>query len=124
MATLEMIAPVAVVPEGSCVPASAGHAAAAMLARIRQPCRKAGQFVIIAVLLDWSKFAYSPGVPWACRMHPCPLHGRKRHPSKSFPPTRRRDDLLRGENRCAPVDSKPRRSFHWGLSQFRQDEAC
>src|SRR6266850_711181 len=95
-----------------------------MLAKIRQPCRKAGQFVFIAVLLDWSKFAYLPGVPWACQTHLCPLRGMKRHPSKSFLPSRRRDDPLRGENMYAPVDSKPRRSFHWGLSQFRQDEAC
>src|SRR5882724_4140909 len=75
IATLEITEAVAVGPAGSRVWASDGNEPNATLARIRQPFRRAGQFVIIAVLLQWSKFFYSLGARQVCRTRLCLLHG-------------------------------------------------
>src|SRR5580704_30374 len=101
-----------------------GLAPKAALERIRKPHRKAGQFVFIAVLLHWSKFFCSLGVPRACQTHLSRFHGTKRHPSQSFPRVRRTTDRLHGENRCAPADWLPRQSCRLALSQCRQVVAC
>src|SRR5579885_169721 len=120
MATLEITAAAVVAPVGSCARVASGEPAATTPARIRQPHRKAGQFVFIAVLLHWSKFFYLPGVPRACRTRPCLPRGNSRRPSQSFPLVRRTACRLRGGNTCAPEDWKPQRSFPAGTSRFHR----
>src|SRR5260370_8903663 len=90
-----------------------------MLARIRQLDRMAGQFVFIAVLLDWSKFSCSPDVPPVCRTHLFRFHGTKRHPSQSFPPARHSVRLLRGRTTSAIEHSSPPQSSRWPPSRLR-----
>src|SRR5262249_22304672 len=104
IATLEITEAVAAGPAGSCVWASGGSGVKSTLARIRQPFRRAGQFVIIAVLLLWSKFFYSHCARLAYRTRLYLLHGTSRHPWKSFPPHRHKADHPRAENKCAIVD--------------------
>src|SRR5260370_41773560 len=84
-ATREITEAVAVAPAGSCVCASEGPLANAALANIRQPIRKAGQFIFIAVLQHWRKFAYSPGVPRSFQTRLFRLHGRTRRRWQSLP---------------------------------------
>src|SRR5690348_13999633 len=110
MATLEITA--AVDPAGSCVCAAAGHApAAATLARIRQPFRRAGQLVFIAVLLHSSKFSCSLRVPAVSQMRLSLPRGRSRCPWQSCPLCRRIVDRLRAESRFGIADwSLPRSS--------------
>src|SRR5258708_19737179 len=94
-----------------------------MLARIRQLDRMAGQFVFIAVLLDWSKFSCSPDVPPVCRTHLFRFHGTKRHPSQSFPRARHRVGLLRGGSTSAIEDSSPPQSSPWEPPRLRRPAA-
>ena len=62
-------------------PAGIDPLATVKLAKSREPYFTPGQFVFIAVLLNWwSKFACSLGVPPACRRHLFLLHGKKRRP--------------------------------------------
>ncbi len=72
MATLEITAEVALAPADSCPRTIAGPAPSTTLVKIRQPHRKARQFVVIAVLLHWSRFFYSLAVPLVFRTHLCP----------------------------------------------------
>src|SRR6266852_2240121 len=109
MATLEITAEV-FAPAASCPRTPAGFAPSTAPASIRQPHRKAGQVVFIAVLLHWSKFSYSLAAPRAFRMHPCPIHGTTRRPSQSFPLVRRTTGRLRAGNTSALADSSPPRS--------------
>src|SRR5260370_4086697 len=109
-ATLEITEAVAVAPAGSCVCASDGPLANAALANIRQPIRMAGQFVFIAVLLHWRKFAYSPGVPQAFQTRLFRLHGRTRRPWQFFPRGRHTAGRLPAENTFLIADSRPPRS--------------
>src|SRR6202011_3844569 len=119
IATLEITAALlALALVGSCAPALVIPPSTA-LATIRQPHRKAGQFIFIAVLLHWSKFSYLPGAPRASRMHLCPFRGMKRHPSQSFPPVRRTAGRLRAENTCATADWSPLRSSRWTSARCR-----
>src|SRR5258708_29244922 len=88
------------------------------LATIRQPHRKAGQFVFIAVLLHWSKFSCSLDVPLVSRTHLSRFRGTTRRPWQSFPLARRTTDPLRAGNTSALADSSPPRSSRWVLAQF------
>src|SRR5258708_11735489 len=88
------------------------------LATIRQPHRKAGQFVFIAVLLHWSKFSCSLDVPLVSRTHLSRFRGTTRRPWQSFPLARRTTDPLRAGNRSALADSSPPRSSRSVLGQF------
>src|SRR6266478_2516576 len=124
IATREITDAVALAPAGSCVCASDGLAANATLANIRQPIRMAGQFVFIAVLLHWRKFAYSLGAPRASQKRPCRFHGKTLRPWRSFPHGRRIADHLREGNRCALVDWKPPRSCRSVRARFHPGAAC
>src|SRR5579864_2523668 len=124
IATLEITEAKAAAPDGSCVWASAGLVANATLARIRPLDRRAGQFIFIAVLLDWSKFACSLDAPPVFRRHPYPFRGTKRHPWRFFPPARHTVGRLRAKNRCAIVDWKPPRSYRWEPSRLRRGARC
>src|SRR5258707_2261791 len=88
------------------------------LATIRQPHRKAGQFVFIAVLLHWSKFSCSLDVPLVSRTHLSRFRGTTRRPWQSFPLARRITDPLRAGNTSALADSSPPRSSRSVLVQF------
>src|ERR1700687_4534667 len=79
----------------------------------------AGQFVFIAVLLHWRKFACSPGAPRVFRMHPSRFRGRTLHPWQSFRRGRRIADRLRAESTCAIAGWKPQRSSRWARARFR-----
>src|SRR5580658_8785809 len=108
-ATLEITEAVADAPPGSCVCANDGLTSAAA-AIVRQPIRKAGRFVFIAVLLHWRRFSFVLGVLLACRTRPCPTHGMKLRPWQSCRRDRHKAGRLRAGNRCAIADSRPRRS--------------
>src|ERR1700674_4856022 len=95
-----------------------------MLERIRQLDRRAGQFVFIAVLLDWSKFSYSPGVPPVFRRHPSRSRGTKRHPLQSFLLARRIAGHPRAGSTCAIEDSSPRQSSRWAPSRRHRAAVC
>src|SRR5258708_27136310 len=123
-ATLEITAAVAVAPANSCDCASTGAVPHARLARIRQPFRRAGQFVFIAVLLHSCKVSCLLPARQACRTRPCLLHGRSRLPSKSFPPSRHTTDRPRARSRYAVAGWRRRRSFRSRTSRYRPDAAC
>src|SRR5260370_26720647 len=106
-ATLEITEAVALAPAVSCVCASEGPLANAARANIRQPIRMAGQFVFIAVLLHWRKFAYSPGVPQAFQTRLFRLHGRTRRPWQFSPRGRHTAGRLPAESTFALADSRP-----------------
>src|SRR5437588_4088838 len=81
IATLEMTAADLPGLVGSRVCAGADIVVSVKLASITQPYLTAGQFVFIAVLLNWwSRFACSLGVPPACQKRLFLLRGTKRRP--------------------------------------------
>ena len=115
MATLEITADVAVAPLGSGVWASTGLIASAMLARVKQPYRRAGRVVFIADLLHSNKFVYLPGARRAFQTHPCPTRETKRRPSQSFLLFRQTTDRLRDKFGFAKLQfggSLPARDDH------------
>src|ERR1043166_4772804 len=123
-ATLEITAAFAVAAAEFCDCARTGAVLHAKLARIRQPFRRAGQFVFIAVLLHSCKVSYLLPARQACRTHPCLLHGRSRLPSKSFPLSRHTAGRPRARNTFFVGDSPPPRSFRLPLSRPRPAAAC
>src|SRR5712692_8699087 len=123
-ATLEITEAVAVTPAGSCVCASEAPLANAALANIRQPIRMAGQFVFIAVLLHWRKFAYSPGVPQAFQTRLFRLHGRTRRPWQFSPRGRHTAGRLPAESTFALADSKPPRSCRSARALLHPTATC
>src|SRR5260370_38011325 len=123
-ATLEITEAVAVAPAGSCVCASDGPLANAALANIRQPIRMAGQFVFIAVLLHWRKFAYSRGVPQAFQTRLFRLHGRTRRPWQFFPRGRHTAGRLPAENTFLIADSRPPRSSRSARALLHPTATC
>src|SRR5713226_9329668 len=123
-ATLEITEAVAVAPAGSCVCASEAPLANAELANIRQPIRMAGQFVFIAVLLHWRKFAYSPGVPQAFQTRLFRLHGRTRRPWQFSPRGRHTAGRLPAESTFALADSRPPRSSRSARALLHPTATC
>src|SRR6266436_217534 len=101
-----------------------GLAPSTALERIRQPHRKAGQFVFIAVLLHWSKFSCSLGVPPVYQTHLSRFHGTKRRPSQSFPRVRHTTGRLHGGNRSAIAGWLPPRSCRSVPSRCHPASAC
>ena len=97
MATLEITAAVVLAAADSCPRTNAGLPPSITLVNIRQPHRKARQFVVIAVLLHWSRFSYSLVVLLVFRMRLSRPRGTTHHLTQSCPLFRRTTGRLPGE---------------------------
>src|SRR5260370_1062884 len=84
----------------------------------------AGQFVFIAVLLHWRKFAYSPGVPQAFQTRLFRLHGRTRRPWQFSPRGRHTAGRLPAESTFALADSRPPRSCRSARALLHPTATC
>src|SRR5579862_6486065 len=123
-ATLEITEAVADAPPGSCVCANDGLTESAAAAIVRQPIRKAGRFVFIAVLLHWRRFFFVLGVLRAFRTRPYPTHGTKLRPWQSCQRDRHKAGRLRAGSRCAIADSRRRRSCPPKSERCHRAGAC
>src|SRR5208337_1155053 len=104
IATLEITAAVEVAPADSCPRTIAGPPPSSTLVSIRQPHLKARQFVVIAVLLHWSRFSYSLAAQSVSRMRLSRSRGTTHHPKLSCPLFRRTTGRLPAENRSLLAD--------------------